>query len=105
MFRIFTRPKGAPINDPRVGQPMWSKPGTPLDRVAKRATYDRFRDERPVTGNREQARRQRQEQRDFERQCERGYVRIDGLGWMHLRNKSRGLRPVFPGELTTVYGY
>lgn len=35
MFRIFTRPKGAPINDPRVGQPMWSKPGTPLDRVAK----------------------------------------------------------------------
>lgn len=35
MFRIFTRPKGAPINDPRVGQPMWSKPGTPLDHVRK----------------------------------------------------------------------
>lgn len=35
MFRIFSRPKGAPINDPRVGQPMWSKPGTPLDRAAK----------------------------------------------------------------------
>ena len=35
MYRIFTRPKGAPINDPRIGQPMWSKPGTVGDRVAK----------------------------------------------------------------------
>lgn len=35
MFRIFTRPKGAPINDPRIGQPMWSKPGTIGDRVAR----------------------------------------------------------------------
>lgn len=38
MRRIHTRPKGAPVNDPRVGQPMWSKPGTPMDAALRAMT-------------------------------------------------------------------
>lgn len=36
MYRIYQRPKGAPINDPRIGQPMWSKPGTVADKLRRK---------------------------------------------------------------------
>lgn len=95
MYRIFTRPKGAPINDPRVGQPMWSKPGTPLDRVAKaqrteqlHAAYAKYgipHGMRTPTGNREQARRKRAAERVEANRLDRGYVLAAGLRFLFSR--------------------
>lgn len=57
MNRVYTRPKGgAGLLDNRIGQPMWTKPGTPMRRALK-GTIAYMKAERPVHRNqREQGR-------------------------------------------------